>query len=232
MERGTRTRVTTGEGDQAVPIWSPDGQTLAFDCDVDLCRVSIDGATKPERLVGRAASPTAWSPDGRTIAYQVTDPKTGRDIGLVEPGRKPTTFLATPFNESGAVFSPSGRYLAYVSDESGRFEVYVMPAAGGAGKWLVSTNGGAEPTWSRDGGEMFYREGDALMSVPVRTDPVFKAGVPRRLFEGRFDVNDNHRHYDVHGARFIRVQDAQRQAPAKLHLILNFTAGLNPGTAR
>jgi len=75
-------------------------------------------------------------------------------------------------------FSPDGKCMAYISDESGRFEVYVQPYPGPGGKWQISTEGGVEPVWARNGRELFYRNGDQMMAVEITTDPIFSAGRP------------------------------------------------------
>ena len=95
----------------------------------------------------------------------------------LEGERQPQPFLRTPFDEFAPMFSPDGRWLAYLSDESGRLEVYVQPYPGPGGKWQISTEGGAEPVWARDGQELFYRSinGDRMMAVEITTDPTFSA---------------------------------------------------------
>jgi len=80
--------------------------------------------------------------------------------------RKPFPFLETEFGESDGRFSPDGRWIAYTSDESGKPEVYVQPFRPGdwasvpAGKWQVSTQGGSQARWRRDGKEIIYRAPD------------------------------------------------------------------------
>ena len=81
-------------------------------------------------------------------------------------------------------FSPDGRWLAYTSDESGRPEVYVQPFPGHGGKWQISTAGGGQPVWNRNGKELFYASADnKLMAVDVKADSGFEAGTPRALFD-------------------------------------------------
>ena len=75
----------------------------------------------------------------------------------LEGERKPEPFLNTPFSEQNAEFSPDGRWIAYVSDETGRREIYVTPYPGPGGKFLISKDGGVEPLWAPDGTEIFYR---------------------------------------------------------------------------
>jgi Tol biopolymer transport system component len=80
--------------------------------------------------------------------------------------RKPRPLLQTPFNETGSWLSPDDRWVAYLSNESGRTEIYVMPFRG-AGRWQVSTAGGENPRWGRDGKELFYVAGDTIMAAQV-----------------------------------------------------------------
>ena len=97
-----------------------------------------------------------WSRDGKYLLYHTVDPETGFDLWYLEgnedgSGWEPHPFLQTPFNEHAAKFSPDGRYVAYVSNESGQNEIYVRPFPEGEGKSTVSSNGGRQPRWSRDG---------------------------------------------------------------------------------
>ena len=98
-------------------------------------------------------------------------------------GWKPHQFLQTPFTERAAKLSPDGQYVAYASHESGRLEVYVQPFPEGGRRSTVSSNGGTQPRWSRDGKELFYVEGATLLAVPVSTGASFSMGLAKRLFE-------------------------------------------------
>src|SRR5204862_49735 len=85
-----------------------------------------------------------------------------------------------------AQFSPDGRFVAYVSDESGRAEVYVQSFPASGGKWQISTGGGDQPQWRRDGGELFYMAPDKkLMAVPIAPGNEFAPGSPVALFAAR-----------------------------------------------
>ncbi|HYM10119.1 MAG TPA: protein kinase [Bryobacterales bacterium] len=134
--------------------------------------------------------PVSWAPDG-TLAFHERKPNGERDIWVVSPGNDPVPFLLTPFDERLPRFSPDGKWLAYVSDESGRNDVYVQPFPGPGPKWLVSTDGGTDPVWSKDGRELFYRQGDQMMAVSAAPKAEFSASRPRRLFQVRFDTGDN-----------------------------------------
>src|SRR2546422_5330935 len=114
--------------------------------------------------------------------------------------------------------------FAYVSDESGRNDVYVQPFPGPGPKWLVSTDGGIDPVWSRDGRELFYRQDNQMMVVSVAPKGTFSAGRPQRLFEIRFDAGDNGPNYDVSpdGKSFVMPRRNQGATSAELHLVLNW----------
>jgi eukaryotic-like serine/threonine-protein kinase len=136
--------------------------------------------------------------------------------------------LVTQFNERGAVFSRDGRWLALVTDESGRPEVYVQPFPGPGPRVAVSTNGGLQPMWSRDGRELFYREGDWLMAVPIQLDP-FRVAGPRKLIEfpaQYYNLDSNFADYDVaHDGHFLAVRN-DSVAPREIHVILNWSEEL------
>jgi serine/threonine-protein kinase len=119
--------------------------------------------------------PMSWSPDGRTVAFEERKPSGERDIWVVSPGQDPVPFLLTAFDEHTPRFSPDGKWIAYVSDESGRNDVYVQPFPGPGPKWLVSTDGGLDPLWSQTGHELFYRQGDELMVVTVAAQAEYAA---------------------------------------------------------
>ncbi len=171
----------------------------------------------------------SWSPDGQLLAYTEVNPTTGYDIWVLRLGdRKAQPFLRTPFNEGAPQFSPDGRWLAYISDESGRFEIYVQPYPGPGGKWQISTEGGTEPVWNRNGRELFYRSGDKMMAVDITTQPSFSAGKPRMLFEGPVPADPVRRsaNYDVSpdGQRFLMLKPVEQAqaAPTQINVVLNW----------
>jgi serine/threonine-protein kinase len=138
-------------------------------------------------------------------------------------------------NPDGAPqLSPDGRWLAYAADdESGRREIYVQPYPGLGGKFQISTGGGNEPQWSRDGRELFYRSGNKMIAVAIATEGGFVAGKPRQLFEGNYIttlagwVRAN---YDVSpdGQRFLMLKrvDQGRERPAQINVVLNWSEEL------
>jgi len=164
------------------------------------------------------------------LAYTEFHPSTGPDIwllSLVEKKRKPEPLISTPASEYGAMISPDGRWIAYVSNESGKNEVYVQEFPDPGGKWLISAAGGSEPVWSPDGSELFYRTGNKIMSVALKTDPTFTASRPKVLFEGDF-YYDRFRtgrpNYDISpdGQKFLMLENSEGSVSTQLILVLNW----------
>ncbi len=230
---GTSTQFTF-ESDNTSPIWTPDGERITFSSNragaLNLFVARADGSSAPVRLTAsdHVQLPGSWSPDGTVLAFVELHPTTGRDIWLLRDagGRSVQPFLTTPFHESSPRFSPDGRWMAYVSNESGHSEVYVRPLANPSQKWQVSINGGAEPVWGRDGRELFYRADRGLLSAAVERAQAFRAGQPRVLFEGSFESGTIDRsNYDAAAATsgFLMVQSAEEQSgDHDLHLLLNW----------
>ena len=236
IARRTQTRLTFAPGIDAYPIWSPDDTRIVFTSDRktpgDLYEKSSAG-TGEEKVVlttDLAKTPFSWSADGRFLAFQTSSTKTTAQTGDLWTysfaEQKASSFLATDFNEGEPVFSPDGKWIAYVSNESGKFEIYVRTFPDTGGKWQISTAGGEDPLWSRDGTEIFYDSGPKLMTVPVKTSPVFEAGTPQLLFEARFRT-DNGVQYDVSadGKKFLVDQDITESALAPITLVQNWLAG-------
>ncbi len=233
LGRGTLTRLTFGEGRR--PLWSPDGERVIFasrrEGTFSIFSKAADGSGTAEQLTGDAYRiPTSISSDGKTIVFRQHNNTTGRDIGMVrlEGEREPEMLLQTPFEEHTGMLSPDDRWLAYVSNESGREEVYVTAFPDPGGKLQISTDGGAEPMWSRDGGELFYRIGDKMMAVAIATEPQLAPGSPTLLFEGRYVSGSTGGNpatgYDVApDGRFVMVRTEEGAAGTQqINVVLNW----------
>ena len=231
IDRGILTPFTF-EGVNTRAIWSPDGKRLLFGSDragaTNLFWMPTDRSAEAEQLTTSSTDlyPTSWSPDGM-VAYVELSNTEPRNIGVVplEGEREPET-AATEYTERNAIFSPTGRWLAFTSDRSGQVEVYVKPYPGQGGLVQISTDGGLEPVWAQNGKELFYRNGDQMMVVAVETEATFKAERPRLLFEGSYVYNYTGMtsNYDISpdGQRFLMVQETQEAAPPQIHVVLNW----------
>jgi serine/threonine-protein kinase len=158
----------------------------------------------------------SFTPDGSTLAFIQWSPETGEDILLLDmKSRQVKTFLNSKAEEGWPNFSPNGHWLAYASDESGQLEVWVRPFPGPGGRWQVSKEGGIDPLWSKDGRQLFYRQGGKVWVVDVQTDGGFSYGKPRLLFEKEgLEEGDPLQCWDLwpDGQSFLMVKVGDRKA--------------------
>ena len=236
LAQDTLTRLTF-EGDlNNSPEWAPDGTRIAFYSTKDgpqkIFWQLADGSGGLERLTSGESgpqTPKSWSADGQLLAFQDISPTMQRDIWVLRlSDRKAEPFLRTPFIEGAPAFSPDGRWLAYVSNESGRPEIYVQPYPGPGGKWQISTDGGTEPVWSRNGREVFYRSGNKMMAVATTTQPGFSPGNPKcssreSTLMKRFPAMGPAFDVSPDGQRFLMVKETE-QAPSltQINVVLNW----------
>jgi len=253
--RDATTRLTLEPGSHMRPEWTPDGRRIAYSrlqpgsgaTNFNLFWRRADGSGDAQRLASSQypQAPGSWHPSGKFLAFTESSPTTSTDLMLLaidgdessgwKPG-KVTPLLATPAREWNPAFSPDGRWLAYVSDESGTAEVYVRSFPGLSGKWLISTGGGNNPVWSRTRKELVYNTADpdfqimvvsytasADSFVPDKSRPwsgVRHAPRPRGL------ANVGGRPFDLHpdGERLAiaPTSEAQSTANDKIVFVFNF----------
>ncbi len=234
--RDVRSRFTFDPADEYSPVWSPDGNLIAYDSDRrgfdDMYQKPTSGVGADELVLKSFnvdQDARSWSQDGKFIALDYTDRKKSakRDIWILPltGDRKPFPFLQTEFDEGDASFSPDGKWIAYTSDESGRQEVYVSTFPDHRGKWQVSTNGGQGPGWRKDGKELFYGSLDQkLMAVEVKAGATFEVGTPVPLFKMDLTTSAD---ISSDGKRIIAVnrEVATKQVP--ITIVTNWTADLS-----
>jgi len=218
LARQALSRVTSN-GASRYPMWTPDGLHLGIvrrrTGSTDVYWLMPDG-TGEQPLV-QAEYPSrimSWTPDGATLVYLQENPVTRSDLWALDL-KGPRTFrplVQTPNRETAGRVSPDGRWLAYISDETGRAELYVVPFQAREPRWQISQGGARESIWSRDGRELFYRNGNRMMAVKVAGTKTFSPGRPEVLFEREYFQagGPGIMNYDVapDGQRFLMLKRA------------------------
>lgn len=226
-ETGVQTQLTSDRNSEALGSWTGGGITY------------VSFTTREWAILSKPAEPGAapkqwlqsssglgfpeWSPDGRFLIYNARGRESQGDLlyrerrGAGELGGE-NVFLRTPAHEAEARFSPDGRYVAYVSDETGPSEIYVRGFPNGEQRWKISANGGGSPRWRRDGLELFYAAGARLMAASVTLSPSLQVGTPVKLFEKpsagflQFDAAAG-------GRRFIVLERPAAEPPLSVHVV-------------
>lgn len=238
IERASFSQATF-EWDNLAPVWTPDGESLIVTSSPDftLHRVRADGSGGAQPLAmpkGGWLFPGSVTADG-LLAYHEGG-KVSQNIWVVPLGGEgePRALVQTPASEDYPALSPSGRLLAYRSDETGQGEIYLTSLPEGGSKIKVSTGGGTEPVWARSGRELFYRmtlEGAQMrmMRVEVSEGPPLRISPPRSLFEDSFARSfgrgDNTPSYDVFpdGQHFVMIEvDPEARPITHAKVVLNW----------
>jgi eukaryotic-like serine/threonine-protein kinase len=235
VDRGTRLRLSSSASADILPVWSPEGDHVAYSSyragNLDIFSRQADAARDEVVIAGglRNERISDWSRDGELILHSIYPANS--DLMYLKRGSggrwESHPLLDTPANEHGGKFSPDGRYVAYLSDESGRDELYIREFVPAGRKWPVSANGASQMRWGWDGQELFYSEAGMLMAVPVGSKRSLTVGSPKRLFShpafnGRSDAQ-----YDVSpdGQRIILPERVGEQERV-IHVVQNWIAGL------
>ena len=239
--RGVPSRLTFHPNHDFFPLWSPDGTRIAFgslrEPPPQLYMLDANSAGN-EKLLLRTPfpkSPSGWSRDGELLIYSVTDPKNSGDIWALPlvGKREPYPLVNTTVDERYGTLSPDGRWLAYISNETGTYEVYVQALSGSGVRRQVSTRGGFQPHWRRDGQELFYIAPDrTLMAMDFRSSAAtFETGPPNALFATRtrwIEIQAGTRNYAAapDGQRFLVANATDEAQSAPITVVLNWIATL------
>jgi serine/threonine-protein kinase len=248
--RQTLTFLNLDPGQDISPLWSPDGKRIIWTSSrggsfPNLFSQAADGSGTPERLTTNPAVqlPTSITPDGATVLLfsSISGNADIFRVPITEPNRKAELLLSGPATELGAEISPDGKWIAYQSNESGEFQIYVRPYPNVQGsRTQVSTTGGSRAAWARNGRELFYLDGNGLLTaVSAQTiGDAFSAGVPARIlntkyFSGASLGNFDLRAYDVSpdGQRFLMIKDVDAakqttQTQASIVVVMNWVGEL------
>jgi Tol biopolymer transport system component len=238
LSSGTTLRRLTFGRENSYPVWSPDGRNIFFrssrDGNSGIFRQLADGTGSAERLIIAEGNgnldPTSVDPSGKTLAFEAYH-RGDFDILMLplEGDRKPYPFVELPGSfQGGAVFSPDGQWVAYVSAELNRQpEIFVQPYPGTGAKYQITTDGGEVPIWSPDGKQLYYYLGTKLFAVDIRTQPTFSFGKPSPLpISGAAQPPGTPRNYDItpDGKRFLVVLPANGSSRSNLQInvVLNW----------
>jgi serine/threonine-protein kinase len=247
--RGAPTPLDTPGMFVNVPIWSRDGAHVIYTAasgegGFRMYRQAADGSDAPVPLFEEddpkaTQIPEEVTPDGSLLVFTRSVDGPGDLWAIPASGGKAIPLIATSSDEGDARISRDGRWIAYMSDRSGRDEVWVSPLPKGIDRPVeqrvrVSVEGGAMPCWSADDSELFFIQGDLLMSAAVERVaesglPTF--GPPRRVLDRKALGLGQFR--DVHpqdGSFFFRTKNDE-QGPRELHVVLNWIEELKRRTS-
>jgi eukaryotic-like serine/threonine-protein kinase len=223
---GAKRRLTT-EGHNLGPVWTPDGTRVTFWSDGSVVEMRASGNGTTDILLPRDHDriPCSWSADGQNLLFEQTE-TAAYSLWRFTPGAHTAspTLLLRPTSGDCGLLSPNGKWVAYVSSESGRAEVYVDSYPALVEKIAVSTDGGRRPQWSRDGRELYYRQGDAVMAVSLDTNVSFRAAKPRRLFVGHYSGESQEPAFDVSpdGRRLLMIKSDDAATLRQINVVLNW----------
>ena len=226
------TRLTRHGSEAFNPIWTADARRIVYSAETpvfDLFIRAADGSGSADTLL---LSPNdkyggSITPDGQDLVYTVVGLRGDLAMASLDSSSEPRTLVATPFNEGGPEVSPDGQWLAFESDASGRAEVYVVAFPAADRRTQISTDGGTDPMWLRDGRELAYRSDNRMMLVTFdsRTG---EASRPRELFRGDYaaaEIGGGYtRTYDASadGERFLMMRIPDASQPRDVTVILNW----------
>lgn len=228
----------TFDGASRSPAFSPDGRRIAFVSGRGSSNIvyvqAVSGAMSAERVAESTDEVTDWSPDGTRL---LTTRNTGgnRDVWVVPltvDGR-PYPLLKENFQESRATFSPDGRWVAYMADETGRNHIYVQPFPRTGEKWRVSADGGDYASWRDDGKEIVFGSADGrVWAVQVDLGSTFRAGAPQRLFRIAGALAGGRIMVALDAKQFLAPLVVQPAGRAAMTVIQNWATSLGPGGQR
>jgi serine/threonine-protein kinase len=238
--RGTLSRLTSGDITEFDPVWSVDGRELYYIVDrppFELHRIAVGSPDTGKPLwneeIELDRTSLAVSPDGRSLAFVQSELDTGDNVYVrpLDGSAPPRAFRAGRGEEKYATFSPDGRWLAYVADDTGRNEIYIEAVTGGGERIQVSTAGGNEPVWAANG-ELFFHKDDEFVVAATRPGEPIVVEPPVRLFDATLSAqsggDEELRPYDVtsDGQRLLLISVPEAFRPRRIELVTDWAATL------
>jgi eukaryotic-like serine/threonine-protein kinase len=238
VAREALTRLTFDPALDQFPVWTADGLRILFGSDrtsngqANLFAQAADGSGSATRLTESPNQqfPMSVTPDGTELVFRESAPSLDLMVlSLAHPAQSAKPLLHSPAAELNGEVSPDGRWLAYQSNESGRFEISVRPFPNvDAGHWQVSTDGGIQPLWARNGQELFYvAPASAVLAVRVERGNAWSAGTPTKMFDDRYyhgAAAGSGRSYDVSpdGRRFLMIKQGTESPAPTIVVVQNW----------
>jgi eukaryotic-like serine/threonine-protein kinase len=206
LERGTRKRLAEG----SFPIWTHNDERVAYGFRGGLWSISANGSGAPEPLLasGALVVPTSWNSVTGDLAYY---DHRAFEVMVRTPGGESRRVIAGAGRKRSARFSPDGKWIAYVSDETGEYQVYATAYPDSGRVVAVSSTGGLSPIWSSDGRELFFRRGSRVMRARVSSTMPLRFDTAVELFDGPYTLDlMGHQREDVtsNGQSFLMVENS------------------------
>jgi Tol biopolymer transport system component len=244
LNRGTKTRLTSGPGIKAAPVWQPDGQFVLFNAGstigpTQIYRAKSDGTGTTEIVLKSddfMQAPASFCRQGNYLAFMRTPIGSSEGTTWILPftgDRRPFALVHSQFHVQfmsiWPAVSPNCKWVAYVSAETGHREVYVTDFPDATRRYRVSTQGGVLPRWRGDGRELFYlsetRNSVLAVGFDRKADSI-SLETPRTLFAN--DTAALFSFYDVtaDGRRFLITEPNSPNGPIPLTLVTNWDAAL------
>jgi Tol biopolymer transport system component len=227
LSTGILSRLTSEPHSEDTPIWSPDGRDVVFSSNRSgpqaLYRKVVGGGDEQPILPAAESNyPAEYLKDGSLLFMN----RDGKSFFRLPPGpgAKPETLLKSEYSKDEPRVSPDGHWVAYNTNESGRWEVYVATFPAFTERRQVSSNGGVQGYWRKDGKELFYLTLDGIMmSMPVKPGPALETGIPQTLFQTRIRVTATSDQFAVNGdgQRFLLIESIENEVKP-LTVILNW----------
>jgi serine/threonine protein kinase/Tol biopolymer transport system component len=236
LERKVPRKFTFDSGIDATPLWSPDGTQIVFRSNRtgtnQLYVKAVNRDTPEERLPASEMSigVSDWSRDGKIILFMAVDPATSLDLWAYSiADRKSRPVVKSQFEDREGQLSTDGKWLTFATNDSGRMDVFVQAFPDAGERFAVSTSGGSQPRWRRDGRELFYiaANGSLMAATFSAAGGRVQIGTPTALFHPRISTAQGGllRHQyavSVDGQRFLLNAVAEEAAKAPITIIANW----------